>query len=210
MVMRAFDIPFEETVIPLDLPETGTRIRAISGAGRVPVLVDGEIVVWDSLAIIEYLGGKFSDQAIWPADIAGRAHARAISAEMHAGFEALRRACPMNLGKRYARADRGPAVIADVARIETIWREARERFASGDGPFLYGAFSAADAMYAPVVTRLDTYDFEVSNDSRVYMQAVLEHPAFRDWRSAGLQEEWVVPSDEVGETAVENFRPHLG
>jgi len=210
MLLRAHNIPFDETVIPLDMPDTASRIRAISGSGRVPILVDGEAVVWESLAILEYLADKFADAGMWPAGLSARAHARAISSEMHAGFSALRRACPMNLGKRYAYKDRGAAVDADVARIEALWAEARRKFAGNGGPFLYGAFSAADAMYAPVVTRLDTYGFEVSNESRSYMQAVLGHPAFAEWRYGALQETWVAPSDEVDEEAVENFRPHLG
>ncbi len=209
-MLRALGISFDETVIPLEQPYTAARIHAISGAGRVPILVDGDTMVWESLAIVEYLADKFSGKAaVWPVDMAARAHARAISSEMHAGFQALRSACPMNLGKRYARKDRGDAVAADVARIEAMWVEARREFAGNNGPFLYGGFSAADAMYAPVVTRLDTYDFDVSNESRAYMQAILKHPAFVDWRMMALQEPWIVTSDEIDEAAIENFRPHL-
>ncbi len=173
LLLAAFDIPFEETIIPLDEPDTAQKIQAVSPAGRVPVLIDGEITVWESLAIAEYLHDKFPDRQIWPRDAAARAHARAISSEMHAGFAALRGACPMNLGKRYQRRDRGGDVDADVARIEDVWREARAEFGSQTSePFLYGKFSAADAMYAPVATRLDTYDFDVQAVTDAYVQAI--------------------------------------
>ena len=209
LLLAAFDIPFEETIIQLDQPDTASRIRAVSQAGRVPVLIDGEITVWESLAIAEYLNDKFADARIWPHDRAARAHARAISSEMHAGFMALRNACPMNLGKRYARRARGSDVDADVARVEEIWREARTRFGAASGePFLYGKFSAADAMFAPVATRLDTYDFDVQPDTAAYIDAIKAHPAFVDWRSAALREPWIVPSDEVDEEPVEVLRQH--
>ncbi len=210
LVLRAFDLPFTETIIPLDLPDTAARIGEISGAGRVPVLIDGETKVWESLAIIEYLAETYPELAIWPRDTSARAHARAAAAEMHAGFTGLRSACPMNLAKRYRRRDRGYEVAGDVARIEEVWREARQKFGqSAGGSFLYGAFCAADAMYAPVITRLDTYDIAVQSDTREYMDAVLAHPSFVTWRRAGLQEDWVVPSDEIDEEPLEDLRPHL-
>jgi glutathione S-transferase len=131
--------------------------------------------------------------------------ARSVAAEMHAGFTGLRSACPMNLGKKFAERDRGSAVGRDVARITEIFREARGRFGSG-GPFLFGEFSVADAMYAPVVTRLDTYSIAVDPVSREYMQAILTLPAFQEWRAAALEEPWVLPHDEVDEEPVEVFR----
>ena len=207
LLLAAFDLPFDETIIPLDQPDTVERIRAVSQAGRVPVLIDGEITVWESLAIAEYLHDKYPDIAIWPEDRAARAHSRAISSEMHAGFMALRNACPMNLGKRYARRSRGSDVDADVARIEEVWREARARFGAATGePFLYGKFCAADAMFAPVATRLDTYDFAVEPETAAYIEAIKAHPAFVDWLSAALRETWIVPSDEVDEEPVEILR----
>lgn len=210
ILLREFDIPFAETIIPLDEPDTAARIQAISAAGRVPVLVDGVVKIWESLAILEYIAERFPDKPVWPRAPAARAHARAISSEMHAGFMALRGACPMNLAKRYHRRDRGPGVAGDVARITAIWQEARGSFGqAAGGDFLYGAFSAADAMYAPVVTRLDTYDVAVSSAARDYMDAVLAHPAFVAWRAAALKEDWIVPSDEVDEEPAENLRPHL-
>jgi glutathione S-transferase len=130
--------------------------------------------------------------------------ARSVAAEMHAGFGALRSACPMNLGKRYAARDRGEAVARDVARVTAIWREAREQF--GGGPFLFGGFSAADAMYAPVVTRLDTYAIPVDPVSRAYMDTILGLPAFREWLEAALDEPWVIAHDEVDEEPTEILR----
>jgi glutathione S-transferase len=209
LLMRAFDIPFREVLVPfsspMHSPEWKAEIRRYVPSGTVPALADGEVAVWESLAIIEYLADRHPELAIWPRDLAARAMARSISCEMHAGFTALRRACPMNLGKRFAERDRGPAVAANVARIAELWTLARERFGEG-GPFLFGAFSAADAMYAPVVTRLDTYSIAVDAVSRAYMDAVLLHPAFQEWRQAALQETWIVPEDEVDEAPAEVFR----
>jgi glutathione S-transferase len=131
--------------------------------------------------------------------------ARSVASEMHAGFQALRNACPMNLGKKYAQRDRGEAVARDVARFSTIVHQARERFGS-DGPFLFGAFSAADAMYAPLATRLDTYSIALDPTTRAYVDAILSLPAFQEWRAAGLKEEWIVDADEVDEESIENYR----
>jgi glutathione S-transferase len=209
LLMQAFDIPFREVLVPfskpMHSPEWKAEIRRYAPSGTVPSLADGEIAVWESLAIIEYLADRHPEFAIWPRDPAARAMARAISCEMHAGFTALRRACPMNLGKRFAERDRGHAVAQNVARICELWRLARERFGEG-GPFLFGAFSAADAMYAPVVSRLDTYSIAVDPESRAYMDAVLAHPAFQEWREAALQETWTVPEDEVDEAPLADFR----
>lgn len=204
LVLAAFDIPFAETVVPLSQADTSARIRQFSPSGKVPALVDGDVTVWETLAIIEYLAEKFPDRSIWPKDAKARAHARAISNEMHAGFQALRQACPMNLAKRFARKDRGDAARADVARVAQNWAEARSRFGAG-GPYLYGVFSAADAMYAPVVTRLDTYQVEVDGPTRAYMDAVLAHSAFVRWRTEALAEPWTIEKYEAGETAVEVF-----
>ncbi|MCC5976480.1 MAG: glutathione S-transferase family protein [Salinarimonas sp.] len=209
ILMRHLGLPFDEVVIPLDQPDTRTRILEYSPAGKVPVLIDGDVTVWESLAILEELAERHPDRPIWPRDPAARALARSIAGEMHAGFRALRAAMPMNLGRRYAHRDRGADVAADVARISAIWRDARTRFGAG-GPYLFGAdFGAADAMYAPVVTRLDTYQWPVEPDIRAYMDAVLALPAFVEWREQGLRETWLVPHDEVDEPAVENYREGL-
>ena len=206
ILMQALNLPFDETVIPLHQDDTRQQIVKHSPAGKVPVLKDGAILVWESLAIMEYLHERFPNAGVWPGDVAARAHARAIANEMHAGFQPLRQACPMNLGKKFAAKPYGDDVKAAVARIEAIWSEARSRFGHG-GPFLYGAFSAADAMYAPIVTRLDTYSFAVSPTSRAYMDAVLKSPAFVAWRLAALQEPWHVPHYEEGHTVVQSFVP---
>lgn len=201
LLMRELGFDFDEIFIPLDLPDTRERILAFSPAGKVPILLDGEIRVWESLAIMDHLADLRPDKGIWPADPAARAMARSIAAEMHAGFAALRSGCPMNLGKTYAARDRGEAVARDVARVTGIWREARDRFGE-EGSFLFGAYGAADAMYAPVVTRLETYSIPVDPVSRAYMDAILATRSFRDWRQDALQEEWVVAHDEIDEEPI--------
>ncbi len=207
LLMRASGIAFTEQLVLLDEPgfKEAIFVAAPGSGGTVPTLVDGEIAVWETLAICEYLHDTQPQAGIWPRDKAARAHARAISSEMHAGFTALRGACPMNLGKRFAARDRGPGVARDVERLTGLWRQARERFGAG-GPFLYGTFSAADAMYAPVVTRLDTYGIAVDPVSQDYMKAVLALPAYREWLAAALAEPWIVAQDEVDEPALVNLR----
>ena len=191
--------------IPLDQPDTKARILAHSPAGKVPILIDGEATVWESLAIMDYVADVLAPGRVWPEDRAARAMARSVAAEMHGGFSALRGACPMNLAKRYAARDRGEAVARDVARVQAVFTEARRRFGQG-GPFLFGAFSAADAMYAPVVTRLDTYGFPLDPEPASYVATMLALPAFQAWREAALAEPWIVADDEVDEPAVEDFR----
>ena len=203
LLMKQLGIPFDEIVIPLDLPDTKAKVLAHSPAGKVPILVDGDVTVWESIAIMEYIGDAFAP--VWPSDRDARAMARSIAAEMHAGFPALRSACPMNLGRKFAPKDRGEAVARDVARFSEIVRQARERFGAG-GPFLFGAFSAADAMYAPLVTRLDTYSIAIDATTRAYVDAILALPAFQEWRSAALKEEWIVEADEVDEESIDNYR----
>jgi len=193
-------------MIPLDQPDTRQQILRYSPAGKVPVLVEGAVVVWESLAIMDALADSHPDLPIWPKVPAARALARSVAAEMHAGFRARRAAMPMNLARRFAHRDRGPEVAADVARITAIWRDARTRYGA-DGPFLFGAdFGAVDAMYAPVVTRLDSYSWPVDPDIRVYMDTVMALPAFREWRDQGLRETWVVPHDEVDEEPIADYR----
>lgn len=204
LLMRQLGADFDEVVIPLDTPQSKAEMLKYSAAGRVPVLVDGDITVWESIAIMEYVGEAW-DLPVWPESLAARTHARAIVAEMHAGFTALRSACPMNLGKKYAARDRGADLARDVTRIEEIFRAARQKYGE-NGPFLFGTFSAADAMYAPVVTRLDTYNLPVASDTRRYMDNILNLPAYKAWLTAALAEPWVVDQDEVGETASENLR----
>lgn len=209
LVLRAFDIAFEETVIALRQPDTRELILDYSPSGKLPCLIDrdadGERVrIWESLAIIEHLAESFPDKAIWPRDRVARAHARAIASEMHAGFQALRQACPMNLGKRFATPELSADTVGAIARVEELWRETRRRFGAA-GPFLFGAFTAADAMYAPVATRLETYSIDVAPETRAYMDAILSHPAFRAWREAALAEPWRIADYEAGFTPVEVY-----
>ena len=196
LVLKAFDIPFEETVVPLRQPETRAQILKFSLAGKVPVLIDGKTSVWESLAIIEYLAEQFPTHAIWPKDAGARAHGRAIASEMHAGFQPVRQTLPMNLGKRYAAPVLSDELKTNVDRIEESWRTARANFGTG-GPFLFGAFSAADAMYAPVVTRFETYQIPVASDTALYMDAIIGHPAFRAWSEAAKLEVWTIPDFEL-------------
>lgn len=204
MVLKTFDIPFEEIQIPLRLPDSRSRLLEYSPSGKVPVLIDEDVTVWESLAIIDYLAETFPELPIWPRDRKARAHARSVSSEMHSGFQALRQACPMHLGARFATPPITEALRASIDRVEDIWSEARNRFGGGP-PFLYGAFSAADAMFAPVVTRFDSYQIPVREATRVYMDAVLAHPAFVAWREAALAEPWRIPEYSTGHTLVESF-----
>ncbi|MGA3307204.1 MAG: glutathione S-transferase family protein [Xanthobacteraceae bacterium] len=196
LVLKVAGIAFEETLISLDAPDFKARLTALSGAGKVPVLIDGDTHVWESLAILEYLAEKFPAAALWPQHPAARAHARAVAAEMHAGFLPLRRQLPMNVRRPVMPCKFEADAAGDVARIDAIWSECRARFAAA-GPFLYGAFGAADAMYAPVVWRFHTYAVEVSAAAGAYMRALMALPAWSEWREAARREPWVLPHDEI-------------
>jgi glutathione S-transferase len=208
LLLSVHGIPFEEHLVLLDTPDFRKQVSAYKAGSTVPILVDGDMTVWESIAIMDHLADRFPDKAIWPAALPARSFARSICAEMHAGFRALRAACPMNVRKRYAHAERGELVTKDVGRITHLWKLARGRFGeAAGGPFLFGAFSAADAMYAPVVTRLQTYSFPVDAQTRAYMDAVMDLPAFVAWQEAGMAEPWTVAHDEVDETPIGPFRP---
>jgi len=196
IALKVAGIPFEDIVIPLYEPGSKERILQFSPAGKVPVLLDGDVRVWESLAIIDYLAERFPQTRLWPEAAAARAHAHAIAAEMHAGFAPLRRHCPMNMRRPVKLRALPPEVAADVSRIEAIWTDCRTRFGQG-GPFLFGAFGAADAMYAPVVSRLHTYRIAVGAVAEAYKQAVMALPAWAEWRAAAIQETWVMPNAEV-------------
>jgi glutathione S-transferase len=201
IAMKVVGIDFTEEVFPLDTPEFAARVGRISGTGKVPVLLDGAVHVWESLAILEYLAEKFPAAKLWPEDPAARAHARAIAAEMHAGFLPLRRHCPMNVGRPPKKLELTVEAAANVQRIDAMWRDCRARFGKG-GPFLFGSFGAADAMYAPVVSRFHTYAVEVGASARAYMDAVMALPAWREWQAGALRETWVRPKDELDWPAV--------
>jgi glutathione S-transferase len=198
LALRAGQIPFEEIFIPLytDNAADKDRILSFSRAGKVPALIDGDITIWDSLAIIEYLAERFPEARLWPLDRAHRAHARSISAEMHSGFMALRNECGMNLHRRIGAVELSADARANVARIEEIWTECRERSATS-GPFLFGAFSAADAMFAPVVHRFRTYAIPVAPQAAAYMETMMALPAFAEWTRAGLAETLVIEKFET-------------
>src|SRR5258708_1366202 len=191
IAMKVAGIPFEEEVISLDAEDFKTRVTRISGTGKVPALADGQVQVWESLAILEYLAEKFPNARFWPADPVARAHARAIAAEMHAGFVPLRRLLPMNMWRPVQKRELTPDVQSNVRRLEAMWTDCRTRYGAG-GAFLFGAFGAADAMYAPVVSRFHTYSVEVGALAQAYMDAVMALPAWGEWRAAALQEPWVL------------------
>jgi len=211
--MRGLGIPFEERRLSFNLGAPGSdaagggsfrdAVRAISPAGRVPVLVDGDLVVWDSLAIAEYLHERFPAAGVWPADRAARARARSICAEMHSGFNDLRRHCPMNIearlpeiGAKVLRTE--PAVAKDLARIDALWSDALR---ASRGPFLFGPFGAADAYYAPVATRIRTYALPLSPTSAAYADRLLAAPGPAAWIADALTESEFVPDDEPYRTA---------
>ena len=190
LLMRVAAIPFDEVVIPLYTPGTAAAIARYGPAGKVPILVDGAVTVWESLAIVEHLAAAHPDVPIWPRDPSARALARSLSAEMHAGFLPLRQAMPMNM----RRAPRAPlagwdAAQADIARIEAAWVDARASHGTG-GPFLFGAFSAADAMFAPVVNRFHAYAVPVGAAAGAYMDAMMALPAWRGWQRGAEAEPW--------------------
>jgi len=192
LALRASNIPFEEIFIPLYTGEADKeRIISFSRAGKVPVLVDGEVVVWDSLAIIEYVAECFPEAKLWPADRAARAHARSVCAEMHSGFLALRTECGMNLHRPVRPVTLSADAQADVARVEQIWLECMEHYGAS-GPFLFGHFSAADAMFAPVVHRFRTYAIEVAPRAKAYMETMMSLPAFQEWTRGALAETLVI------------------
>jgi len=195
MAMREFGIPFEEKVIPLDLPETKKKIARHSGAGRLPVLHHGEITVWESLAILEYLAELFPDAHLWPKDPDARALARSMSAEMHAGFLELRQQWGMNLRRKKTHKPLDGPARDQAKKIEDYWRRMRASHGGG-GPFLFGQFSAADAMYAPMVSRFDTYGGTLSPDTRAYCDAILATDGMRQWYAEAAAEPWPEPSPD--------------
>ena len=196
LALKAAEVRFEEQVVPLGTDAFKAALSGLGTAERVPVLLDGTVVVWDSLAIIEYVAERYTDRHIWPTDPAARAMARSISAEVHSGFSGLRRLLPMNLWRPVEVRPLDEAATRGVERISAIWGAARARF-GGEGDFLFGRFCAADAMYAPVASRLLTYGVELDPVSTAYVAAIHAQPDFCAWRAAALKETWVIPEDEV-------------
>lgn len=191
LALKQTGLPFSLTVIPLKQESTKAQILARSPSGKVPALVHNGLTVWDSLAICEYLAELAPDAGLWPSDRAARATARSVSAEMHSGFTALRSNMPMNIGGDMPGWGRAPGVAEDIARIEAIWTDLRQRFSS-QGPYLFGGFGIADAMYAPVVTRFKTYGVQVNATAQAYADAVQAHPFMQEWTAAAAAETWVV------------------
>lgn len=196
LALRQTGAAFDEVVIPLYVDGSKEQILRWSPAGQLPTLKHGDVTVWESLAICEYLAEAFPEAALWPGDRAARAAARSAATEMHGGFAALRQNLPMDISRRYPGAGRVEKAKADVERVTTIWRDCRKRFgeagANGKGPFLFGGFTIADAMYAPVVTRFQTYDVKLDTTCAAYAEAVLAMPAMRDWATAAAAEPWVI------------------
>jgi glutathione S-transferase len=195
VLMRQLGIPFEEKKLRFHSTEWDAEIERWSPSRLVPVLWNGDQTVWDTLAIAEALHEWFPEKGVWPNDAAARAFARSASAEMHSGFRDLRGAMPMNIRSSYPGKGMSPAVQANIDRIEKLWKEARARFGSG-GPFLFGAFSAADAMFAPVTTRFRTYAVKLSPESQRYCDAVLAAPGVRAWVDDAVKEREFVQDDE--------------
>lgn len=192
LALEQCGVPYEEQVIALDQPDSAAQIARFSPSGRVPALLDSDLTIWDSLAICEYLNEKFPAAQLWPKDPKARAVARSVSAEMHSGFLAgLRTHCPMKIKESLPMAEPRPEVLADLKRIEEMWSGARQRFGAG-GPFLFGAFTIADAMFAPVVTRIRTYALPVSPETKAYCAAVWALPAMQKWLAAARAENFVM------------------
>lgn len=196
LAMKQAGLEFQEIRIPLDTPKTASRLRQYSPAGKVPVLHDGSLIVWDSLAILEHLAERLPALYWWPTNPAARATARSISAEMHSSFVNLRQNMPMNCRASLPGKGMASGVQADIDRITTIWRDCRQRFGRG-GDFLFGAFTIADAMYAPVVSRFTTYGVTLDPICQAYADAIGSLPAMQDWLAAAQAETEVIASDEI-------------
>jgi glutathione S-transferase len=200
LMARIAGIEFEEIVIPLDLPETAAAIKKHSPSGKVPVVIHRGLAIWESLAIAEYLNDVKPEAGLWPSSAAARAHARSISAEMHAGFADLRQNMPMNIRASTPGKGMTPGVRNDIGRITSLWRDCRKRFGGAfpkDDGFLFGTFGAADAMYAPVVTRLRTFAVPLDSDAEAYCTAVMAYPPMKEWVEAAKNEPWLIASAEL-------------
>jgi glutathione S-transferase len=196
LALKESGLAFEEVLIPLNEPNTRTDLLRISPSGRVPALKHGDRVVWDSLAIGEYLAELCPEKLLWPADPATRAVARSISAEMHSGFAALRNHFPMNIRSSFPNRGVTPEVQADINRLTALWREQRRRQGPEAGPFLFGHFTVADAMFAPVVSRFRTYRVDLDELCQAYVDAVWAMPAYREWQEAAKHEPMIIEDAE--------------
>ncbi|MFM9973039.1 MAG: glutathione S-transferase family protein [Beijerinckiaceae bacterium] len=197
IAMKQIGLSFEESVIPMTMANTRAEMLKHSPTGLVPTLIDGEVTIFETIAILEYLNDAYPEAGLWPKPLAARAHARAISAEMHAGFAALRRDCPMNIRRAVKKHSVSPEAQRHVERIDALWSDARQRFGKG-GDFLFGHFTNADAMYAPIINRFHVYDLPRSKTAQTYMDAMMALPAWKEWEKASNAESWVIESSEVG------------
>jgi glutathione S-transferase len=195
LILKHTGAPFVEEVIPLEEAATRPAILRHSPSGRLPALHDGKLVIWDSLAIGEYLAERFLDARLWPAASSARAMARSASAEMHSGFAAMRAHLPMNIRSSFPNRGVTPEVLADINRITALWRDCRKRFGEG-GDFLFGSFTIADAMYAPVVSRFRTYKIELDEESQRYADTVWALPSMQEWATAARNEPMVIEKYE--------------
>jgi glutathione S-transferase len=196
ILMRHLGLTFQERLIPLYQPGAQVELGKHCPGGKVPVLQQGDMRVWESLAICEHVAELVGRG--WPKDLEARAMARSICAEMHAGFFELRNAWPMNARARNRRVPMTPKVQADVDRVERIWSECRSRFGAGGGLWLFGEYSVADAMFAPVVLRFNTYGEGFSDNTRAYMATALEDPPMQEWIAAGEKEPWKIAGSDIG------------
>src|ERR1019366_6701009 len=197
LALRANNIAFDEIFIPLYTGDADKeRILSFTHSGKVPALIDGDVTIWDSLSIIEYVAERFPHARLWPEHRARRAHARSIAAEMHSGFAALRNECGMNLHRPVGAIVLSADARANIARIQQIWIECGERYGKL-GPFMFGSFGGADAMFAPVVHRFRTYAIEVAPEARYFVDAMMALPAFQEWTKAGVAETLVIEKFEA-------------
>ncbi|HEX7481349.1 MAG TPA: glutathione S-transferase family protein [Polyangiales bacterium] len=195
LALRQTGEAFEEQVISLYDPSSRAELARLSPSGRVPVLYDGSLCVWESLAICEYLAERFPSSRLWPDDQKARAMARSVSHEMHAGFTALRTHLPMGVRRRLPCHDDSPALAAEIARVQSLWQTCRVQYGAG-GEFLFGRFSIADAMYAPVAFRFQTYNVSLDAGARRYCDTLLSMPAMQEWAQAAAAEPWSLPQFE--------------
>jgi glutathione S-transferase len=197
LALKATGAAFEEVVIPILVPGSKETLLKYSPSGKVPALHHGDIVVWDSLAICGYLADIFPEAGLWPTDPAAKAMARSISAEMHSSFMALRREFPMNIRSSFPGREISPEAQTDINRVMAIWRQCRNRFGEKNGgDFLFGSFTIADAMYAPVVTRFRTYKFDLEREADAYCDAIMALPAMQEWAAAARNEPMVIDQYE--------------
>jgi glutathione S-transferase len=195
LMLKQTGVPFSEVLIPLRQPTTRTEILRYSPSGRIPALRHGDLTIWDSLAIGEYLAERFPAKRLWPEKPEARAVARAVSAEMHSGFAALRSHLPMNMRSSFPNRGVTPEAQADINRITALWRDCRNRFGE-EGPFLFGHFTIADAMYAPVVSRFRTYKVEIDEEAGRYGDAIWALPPLQEWLAGARNEPMIIEDSE--------------